>query len=146
MKLPFIPASRYPADPRAVFVLALCVASGIPLVFGATDSESLEQVLPVWAVSVWGVLLVVGAVASLAGMARQTDMGIIVEQVGSVIVGAATAYYSAAMIVASGTFPPSIAIVLAWGLSCFWRWGQLQSLINQRIIERAAEQIKKELT
>ena len=75
---------------------------------------------------------------TLVGMARQTKFGIITEQVGSVVVGAATIYYATATVVVSETFPPATGIVLAWGLSCFWRWGQLQSLINKLVIEQAA--------
>lgn len=127
------PASRYPADPRAVFVLALCIFAAVPLVFGVTDSESLETFLPTWAVALWGVLLLGGAVGSLFGMMRQTPSGILVEQVSSVVVGVATVYYAAAAIFFTHEFTPGIAITLAWGLSCFWRWGQLEALVTHTL-------------
>lgn len=127
------PASRYPSDPRAVFVLALCIFAGVPLIFGLTDSGSLDAYLPKWAIAIWGLLLVGGAAGSLVGMARQTPLGILVEQVGSVVVGVGTIYYALATIFAFHVFTPSTAITLAWGLSCFWRWGQLEVLVTHTL-------------
>lgn len=65
-------------------------------------------------------------------MAFQNLNGIIAEQVGSVIVGATTVFYSglAFWTLGSDALQP-VGVILAWGLSCFARWIQLQVLIDR---------------
>lgn len=148
----FKPAARYPADPRAVFILALSVFSGITALALEVAPESLEALIPYWGVILWGTLLASGSAVTLIGMARQTVNGIITEQVGSVMVGATTIFYSVLALYTSGSALDAIqtvGIVLAWGLSCLVRWAQLQSLINdaaKRAQKRAfLEAFEKEL-
>ena len=125
------PASRYPADPRTVFLLVLCVASGLPLLFGTVAPGSIAALLDRPLVIGWGLMLTVGAVVSLVGIFRRTVLGIILEQVGSVAVGGASLLYAAAILLQVGTRGLfSAAIITGWGLSCFWRWAQLQALLN----------------
>lgn len=143
LKRVFKPAARYPADPRAVFILALSVFSGATALALEAAPESLESLLPHWAVIVWGVLLMAGSSLTLLGMARQTDWGIIAEQVGSVMVGATTVYYS---IIALWQVGPNVlqnvGIIMAWGLACFVRWAQLQALVNQVATQTAEHRIE----
>lgn len=128
------PASRYPADPRAVFILILCIVSGLPLILTDIEPGSLESLMPTWWIVLWGLALVCGAGCALWGMSRQTVDGILVEQVGSVIVGCSSIIYSAAIIIAVGSSGiVSAGIVFGWGLSCFWRWLQLQALVVQGV-------------
>jgi hypothetical protein len=135
----FQPAARYPADPRAVFILALSAFGGVSALAIKAAPETLEAVLPRWAVLVWGLLLVIGSVTTLLGMARQTLNGIITEQVGSVTVGATTVFYSAiALWVIGPNAVAGISPILGWGIACFWRWGQLQSLIRRSYREALA--------
>lgn len=130
----FKPAARYPADPRAVFILAISVFSGITALALRAGPGSLEEVLPRWAVFTWGVLLVLGSVITLIGMAFQTIEGIITEQIGSVIVGVTTGFYSAVAIAELGPGAiQTVGIILAWGVACFVRWAQLQILISNGI-------------
>lgn len=127
----FKPAARYPADPRAVFILALSVFSGATSLAIQAAPQSLESLLPRWGVVVWGVMLVLGSATTLAGMAFQTVNGIITEQIGSVMVAATTLFYSSIAIWFAGIdVISSVGIILAWGLSCLVRWLQLQILIN----------------
>lgn len=127
----FKPAARYPADPRAVFILALSVFSGITALALDAAPDSLHAVLPSWAVTTWGILLALGSAITLFGMARQTVNGIIIEQVGCVTVAATTVFYSGVVLWVFGLDAvQSIGIILAWGLSCGVRWIQLQYLIN----------------
>lgn len=127
----FKPAARYPADPRAVFILALSVFSGATSLALEAAPNSLEYLLPQWAVIMWGVMLVIGSATTLGGMAFQSLNGIIVEQVGSVMVGVTTVFYSAiAFWVAGPDVLSNVGIILAWGLACLMRWTQLQVLIN----------------
>jgi hypothetical protein len=138
------PAARYPADPRAVFILAACVISGFPLIFtDATPGTIAAQLDRTWVV-IWGVMLTVGALTNLIGTLRTDVNGIILEQVGSVAVGGATVVHSGAIIAQvgwQGTVPA--AIILGLGLSCFWRWGQLQALM--RAAENIATEVRQEL-
>lgn len=127
----FKPAARYPADPRAVFILALSVFSGATSLALNVAPNSLESFLPEWGVILWGALLTLGSVITLGGMAFQSVNGIIAEQIGSVMVGATTVFYSVLVLTFVGPDAISaIGIILAWGLACFIRWIQLQILIN----------------
>lgn len=137
------PAARYPADPRAVFILVLSVVSGVPLAFAdATPGSIAEQLDAVWVV-IWGVMLTLGALTTLIGTLKPNVDGIILEQIGSVAVGGATIIYAGAILAqvgVTGSVPSSL--ILGFGLSCFWRWGQLQALINAA--ERAAADAKND--
>lgn len=129
--MPFKPAARYPADPRAVFILALSSFAGLTALALQAAPESLEAVLPRWGVILWGVLLSLGSIVTLGGMSRQTVNGIIIEQIGSVMVGVTTVYWSVLAIrILGSSVLQDVAIILAWGMACLWRWGQLQALIN----------------
>jgi hypothetical protein len=127
----FRPAARYPADPRAVFILLFSVFSGLTSLALSNGPQSLELVLPYWAVATWGVVLCLGSAITLLGMLFQSLNGIITEQIGSVMIGAAATFYPvvALYVVGPGALQ-SVTIIFAWGLACFWRWGQLQVLIH----------------
>lgn len=134
----FKPAARYPADPRAVFILALSVFSGITTLAIKAAPESLEAVLPHWGVIFWSLSLTLGSIVTLTGMVFQSMNGIILEQVGSVMVGATTVFYSALAIWVIGPDSiQSVSIILAWGLACFVRWIQLQVLIHSALKRQA---------
>lgn len=127
----FKPAARYPADPRAVFILALSVFSGFAALALKEAPDSLNALLPAWAVVGWGSLLTLGSAITLYGMARQTVNGIILEQIGCVTVASTTIFYSGIVFWTLGlSAVQSVGIILAWGLSCGLRWIQLQVLIN----------------
>jgi len=124
-----MPAVRHPMDPRAVFVLGLCLVTGVPLLFGASP-EDMDRLLPTWAVLVWALSLSVGAGVTLWGMTLRSLNGVVLEQIGSVAVGAATIFWSVVVIMTVGFAGiPSAAIVLGWGAANFLRWGQLQAII-----------------
>jgi hypothetical protein len=141
MRAFFKPAARYPADPRAVFILALSVFSGLTAVALGAAPDTLESLLPEWAVLAWGILLTVGSAITLTGMAFQSLNGILIEQIGSVVVGVATLYYSGlAFYLVGADAAQTVGIVAAWGLACFVRWIQLQALIadgEARAVENA---------
>lgn len=128
------PAARYPADPRAVFILALSVFSGLTALALSVAPDSLEAELPVWGVYTWGATLGLGSFLALVGMAFQNINGIVIEQVGNVMVGAATLFYVGIAVfvveVIDKEDVQTLGIVFAWGASCLLRWGQLQVLIN----------------
>lgn len=146
----FKPAARYPADPRAVFVLVVSVFTGLTALALEIAPESINSYLPYWGVLIWGILLCVGSLVTLAGMAFQSVNGIIAEQIGSVMVGATTVFYAAVALYFNGAAAvQGTGIILAWGLSCFLRWGQLQVLINnahrREIRERTLNRVYAEI-
>ena len=127
----FKPAARYPVDPRATFMLALSVMSGVSSLAVAEAPNSLQAALPDWAVLIWGVMLIAGAAIALVGMVFKGVGGVITEQVGNMTVAATTTFYATIAIVVVGPaaiFPAGI--IGAWGIACFVRWLQLQLLIN----------------
>lgn len=132
------PAVRYPPDPRALFVLLLCVASGVPLIFADATPGTLEAKLdPPWVLA-WGVMLSGGAFLAMLGGLRQTVNGVITEQVGSVALGFACLMYATAIWITvswAGTVP--IALILGFGAASFWRWWQLQLYMKK--VERIAK-------
>lgn len=138
------PAARYPADPRAVFILALSVFSGLTALAVEAAPGTLRALLPHWGVILWAVCLALGSLVTLIGMARQTLAGIIAEQIGSVMVGVATVYYSCLVFILVGADAvQTVGIILAWGVACFIRWVQLQLLIEQAYrTQRAIESIE----
>lgn len=147
----FKPAARYPADPRAVFILVMSVFAGLAALALNVAPGSLHAVMPEWAVITWGILLTLGSTITIVGMARQTIGGIIAEQIGCVTVGATTVFYAGVAFAEYGTdVMQSVSIILAWGLSCGIRWIQLQILINNAAARAQKllflQQIEKDLS
>lgn len=134
LRFVFVPAARYPADPRAVFVLGASVLAGVTAIVVQSSPPTLEALLPRWGVILWGISLVFGSALTLFGMALKGPDGIQLEQLGSVILGVATAYYAVLVLFTVGT--PAImpvSITLAWGIACLLRAGQLQALLKRAI-------------
>lgn len=146
----FNPAARYPADPRAIFVLAASVFTGLTSLAIEAAPASLEAVLPQWAVMGWAAMLTLGSAMTLMGMMFQTVNGILTEQLGSVVVGVTAIFYSgvAFSILGLGGIA-AYGLIGAWGVACLFRWFQLQALINkshrrhinQQIVESIEEEI-----
>lgn len=142
----FKPAARFPADPRAVFILALSVFSGAVALTRDAAPDSLEALLPGWGVTLWSALLAVGSLMTLVGMYFQSVNGIIIEQVGSITVAAATIFYSTlALMVVGPNVVQSVGIILAWGLASIVRWLQLQVLIHNAIKRQQRDAIQDKL-
>lgn len=146
----FKPAARYPADPRAVFILAFSIFTGITALALDKGPESLESQMPSWGVMTWGIVLTLGSIITMWGVARQTLNGIITEQIGSVMVGCATIFYSIVATIAIGwDAMQTVGIIFAWGLACFVRWIQLQVLLvsahHKQIHEQALETFRQDV-
>jgi hypothetical protein len=139
------PAVRYPPDPRALFLLAMCVISGVPLVFADAAPRSVVANLDDPWVIAWGVMLVGGAGLTLWGALRQTVNGVIAEQVGSVGLGFACLIFSLAVFGYNG-WAGSVAalLILGFGLASLWRWGQLVAYVKS--IEKATREMREEAT
>ena len=144
----FSPASRFPADPRAVFVLAFSVFVGVIALAIKAQPGTLREAMPDWGVYAWGALLVLGSAIALIGMWIQSVNGIITEQVGSAMVSVAALFYSILMVIIAGDQAlVSAGIVFAWGIACALRYFQLQILIDVAYREKiimGAEQVLTE--
>ena len=137
------PAVRYPPDPRAVFVLALCVASGVPLIFANATPGSIAAQLDPPLVVTWGIMLTVGALVTLVGALRQTVNGVIAEQVGSIALGFACVIYALAIWATVrwvGAVP--MLFLFGFGVASIWRFGQLQAYLHA--VESLAQKIRDE--
>lgn len=123
------PSSRHPL---IVFLLGLCVISGLGIGLGAPAPGSIEEQLPSVGVLVWALALGGGATTVLVGLALQANhqrlvVGVLLEQVGVVVLGFAAIIYSAAALVTvgwSGLLPAGTT--LTFGIACLYRWVSLQ--------------------
>lgn len=127
----FAPAVRYPADPRVVFVLLLCTFSGIASLIVREGPETLEAQVPEAAVTCWSILLAVGCLATLIGVLKDDADGVFLEQIGSIVVGVTTIFYSGIAVGTAGlgSLQP-IGFIFAFGLACVLRWIQLLLLVH----------------
>jgi hypothetical protein len=137
------PAVRYPPDPRAIFLLAMCMVSGVPLVFAnATPQSIVAQLDPPWVVA-WGIMLTGGAGSTLVGSLRQSVNGVIAEQVGSVALGFACLIFAGA-IYGYVRWAGALVMLLIFGLgiACLWRYAQLVAYL--KAVEHLAQEIRDE--
>jgi hypothetical protein len=136
-----VPAVRYPPDPRALFMLILCVVVGVPLSMGNVTPGSIADQMETPYIIAWGIMLSGGALLTLVGTARQTVNGVITEQVGSVALGFACLIYAGAIwghVRWSGTVP--MGIVCGLGLASGLRYFQLRAYL--RDVEQLAHEIQ----
>ena len=128
------PSSRHPL---IVFLLILCVISGLTVAFGAPAPGSIEETLPRWGALAWGAALGLGALSTLIGLAlqpfdRHLVSGVLFEQVGVASLGSAAILYSAAVAAVAGwtgAFPAFITF--GFGVACLYRYYTLQRGIRR---------------
>jgi len=124
-----LPSSRHPFE---IFILVVCVAVGVPILFGNPPPPSVDALMPVWTRLVWAVLVAGGAATALIGIGLPNRLaGVLVEQVGLVGVGVGTVVYSVCSFLYNDldlALPASI--IMAFGVACLWRWLQLERLIS----------------
>lgn len=106
------------AEPWAIFVKALCVASGLTTLAGPAPG-SLEDTLPQVMVTIWSVTLVCGGAAGLAGLLTTTRR---LEVAGLLWLGTAAMVYALTILITRGLVGAVPGgIVLAFGLAAFVR-------------------------
>jgi hypothetical protein len=125
-----VKAGRHPYQ---TFILALCVASGLPLLVGHPASGSLESLLPLWLSITWGASLFVGALLGLSGPYwRGTAVtALTIERCGLMLVGGAACIYGAIIVGAvgfAGSF--AAAITVGFGGASLLRAHQLGRLVR----------------
>jgi hypothetical protein len=128
---------RYPYE---VFLLVWCIAVGIPAAFGVQTSAAARKEMAPLEVRLWSISMVIGAVIALCGIfwgrrnAKSQMTGLILEEVGLIIVGFAALVY--AIVIWKGTGPAglfAIGIVAGFATASF-----AQALMLYRAVQRAA--------
>lgn len=133
----FKPAAREPVDPRAVFILAASAISGCLAIALGAAPDSLGAILPQWGVMLWSILVTLGSIVTMVGMATKGVNGIVTEQVGSAVIAGSTLFYSYVAFSHVGSNAlQSVGIVTAWGLACGLRWFQLWLLLHKAQSEK----------
>ena len=128
------PSSRHPL---VVFLLILCIVSGLTALVSDRPPNSIETQLSVLWTRVWVFGLVVGPALFLFGLWLQPKRGkllkgVLFEQVGVAALGAAAIVYAAAVIATAGVEGAvPAAIVFGFGVACAYRWWTLQQGINR---------------
>jgi hypothetical protein len=135
--------------PFQIFILFLILLISVPILFGvAARPGSITTILPPPAGLVWSIVLAAGSGAALHGVYwRDRGKGLIVEQFGLGLVGLASAVYGTAILLV-GPAGSAVATALTIGLAgaCFWRYWQIQRLLNHVKLEaEACVAIKKAL-
>ena len=139
-------STRHPFE---VFLLLLSILSGLPIMVAGTAPDAVTDALNDTAARVWGGGLAVGAVIALLGIfltrphprsTKVSVVGLVTEQVGLVMVAGACMVYTAAVLVQvwpAGFY--SAAVVFCYGMSCLWRWLQIQRLMRLEHTLRVAD-------
>lgn len=121
---PLAKARRYAdLEPFEVFISALCVVAGLPLVFDGPAPGTLEQHLPVILVKLWGLELSGGGVLTLLGLALTgTPRGTRIEKSGLLFLATAAGVYALVLVLVA--WPASVAsaaILVGFSGACLWR-------------------------
>jgi hypothetical protein len=113
--------------PYAVWVAIICILSGLSIIIGGPQPASLDAQLPRHFVYVWGWLLFVGGSMLVAAhVIGDLLLALLLERVGSLLLGGMCAVYSIAafsFVGALATFPAALAA--AFGVASFWRVAQI---------------------
>lgn len=112
-------ASRHPFE---TYLLVLAALSGIPLLFGAPNSASVEAALPPLLVAVWGAMLVVGSTMALVGTYWRGRLmtSYVLERTGLVGVGGASVVYALCAVMGAGLDAAfSACLTVGFGVACF---------------------------
>lgn len=110
-----------------IYGLCLCFVFGIPLTFGGATPGSIAEVLSPLQRDIWGIMLCLGAMVALVGIAwKDRVTGIILEQIGLMAVGCSTILYALVILYVAGPSGYlSAGIVGSYGLACISRWRRL---------------------
>lgn len=125
-------------NPFQVYLLAFALLSSLPATLGfTTPPATVVSAIGPQPARVWVTLLVFGSTTALVGMVwpRRVALvpvnGLLLEQVGLVIVGCATVFYTLVAITAGGwaTLPPLVTL-LGFGAASFVQAWRIQKVIR----------------
>lgn len=125
-----------PRNPLAVYLLALCVVSGVSLLSGVSTSGSIESELPFAAARIWGVMLTAGASSTLLGMFWQGDRrtGLLIKRTGLLTLSIAAFIYAAVILAAAGMQGAFVCgIVVGFGVATAIQFVRINRRVHQII-------------
>jgi hypothetical protein len=141
-QIAYVDPLRAGRHPFQIYLLALSVVSGAPILFGSIGAGSIERELPFWLAFCWGLALFGGSGLALFGSFWQGGYvnALTMERIGLAIVGSAAVVYSITIMVAAGSSsPPSrivpAAIVLAYGGACLSRARDIGRIMRAAIAD-----------
>jgi len=135
---------RFFAEPFEIWIALACVLTGIPATIGTTRPQSLARALHgySWLLHAWGVLLCLGAVATLVARWRigrpQTELGDrsarALEVVGLVMLATTTTVYAVAIVAVGAPGLAAGSITASAAAACAMRaWIVSRELARERL-------------
>jgi hypothetical protein len=121
-----------PSD--SLFLLFLCVVSGLTQVLGIQESEAVTDIATVLVFTIWSYLLLLGSVVSITGLImykyNHRFKGLLIESAGRWMLAPVTLAYAFAVMYLSHNFL-NVILLVGFSAACFGRIGE----INDRIRE-----------
>ena len=119
------------AHPFEVFIPFLCVLAGIPLLFSGPAPGTIEESLPEFLVTLWGIELALGGALTLTGIGVGSRP---MEKFGLSLLAAASTVY--ALVLLATSWPVAIvsaAIVAGFGITCIAviRWWRTHEVVRK---------------
>lgn len=115
--LPYIDPLHAGRHPFQIYMLALCVVSGAPYLFGYATAEAVEKQLPVFLALAWGLMLFFGAAIALVGSYWKGSIAnaLTMERVGLSSTGGAAVVYGLCIVGTRSLFAPLFMVGLHIG-------------------------------
>jgi hypothetical protein len=123
-------AGRHPFQ---TYLLTLAVVSAIPIMVGHAPPASIEQTMPHWLATTWGIMLFGGSLLALVGSywLGNYPNALTIERVGLLIVGAAALLYGMAIYAVNGpTGFVAAGITVGFGAACLKRSRDIGKVFN----------------
>lgn len=145
-----VPPSRHPFQ---IWVLAACALSGFSTVFNLGSPKTLDDLLPAFWVTIWGITLMIGGTAGLvAAWLPDAITGRLLERLALAGIGGMAVVYAGVILQQVGYRIGATTVILLLSVSAasVWRIRQLNREIRllgiwaRRKMENEAEDRKKE--
>lgn len=115
-------------EPFEVYISALCVIFGIPLVLRGAGPNTIEETLPDVLVALWGIELVLGGILTLTGLGIENAR---LERAGLTFLAAAALVYGTVLLfVAWPAGAIAAAVTIGFGLACLARRSSMRRTIT----------------
>ncbi len=145
--IPYADPLRAGRHPFQTYLLALCVLSGVPLIFGQVTAGSIEESLPYWLAFSWGLCLFLGSITALIGSywRRNYADALTIERIGLLFAGSAGIAYAVvvALVVPPLTGLTAGGIILGFGISCVARARDIGRILR-RAREKSSDVVARE--
>lgn len=120
-------------QPFEVFLSLVCLVSGAPLLFNGPTPGTIEETLPGFLVTLWGIELVLGGGLTLAGLATRS---VHTERLGLSLLAAASLVYAVVLVTVG--WPDAIVaggITAGFGFACTARFYSVGRTLTIRVID-----------